>query len=491
MFARSAGAVASVFVLVSTGLAWGAQRELTTGLIRSEAIDAVGADASDHGDTNILLIGLDSRKGMDGNDLPAQFVTEELHAGDSDVGGYNTNTLILLHVPGDGSRATAVAIPRDDYVAVPGYGNRKIKEAYGLAKADADSELLAQGVTDPAERERRARDAGRRSTLKTVQNLLQVPIDHFAEVNLVGFYDIAKALGPLEVCLNAAVDDPYSGARFPAGRQFLDASQALSFVRQRHGLDNGDLDRTHRQQAFLSAVIANLKSTGVFGNVGKLRGLADAVRNDIVVDARMDPVAFAMRHRNLTSGGVDFYTLPIEGFDTVDGQAVNVVDPARLRREVGRLFAGTSVSQQTPAQPPAPTAPDPRITVDVHNGTGIDGLAASTLAVLQSRGHPAGSVATTAGTGVTTVDYGPGGEATAAALAAELGVTARSDTSVAADRVRIVVGRDLGDEVPGLLGGGSSGSGSDSAAGDAPAPTAGAQGAPIAADVSGGIPCVD
>ncbi len=486
MSARAAGAVASVLVLVSTGLAWGAQRELGSGLTRSDAIDAVGDDTSTHGDTNILLIGLDSRKGMDGNDLPAQFVTEALHAGDSDVGGYNTNTLILLHVPGDGSRATAVAIPRDDYVAVPGYGKRKIKEAYGLAKADADTELLAQGVTDPAEREREARDAGRRSTLKTVQNLLQVPIDHFAEVNLVGFYDIAQALGPLEVCLNAAVDDPYSGAHFPAGRQFLDASQALSFVRQRHGLDNGDLDRTHRQQAFLSAVIANLKSTGVFGNVGKLRGLAAAVRNDIVIDARLDPVAFSMRNRNLTSGGVDFYTLPIEGFDKVDGQDVNVVDPDRLRREVGRLFAGPPESSPS-AVPAAPAAPDPRITVDVHNGTGIDGLAASTLAALTARGFPAGSVATAAGTGVTTVDYGPGGQATAAALAGALGAPARPDSSVAADHVRIVVGRDLGDAVPGLLGG----SAPADTSGDAPVPTTGAQGAPIAADVSGGIPCVD
>ncbi|MCL2535769.1 MAG: LCP family protein, partial [Nocardiaceae bacterium] len=283
------GAVASVLVLASTGLAWGAQRELTSGLTRSDAIDAVSDDngTSSRGDSNILLIGLDSRKDMDGNDLPAEFVTDQLHAGDSDVGGYNTNTLILLHVPGDGSRATAAAIPRDDYVDVPGYGKLKIKEAYGSAKADADAQLEAQGVTDPAVREQKARDAGRRATLKTVQNLLHVPIDHFAEVNLVGFYDIAKVLGPLEVCLNAPVDDSeYSGARFPAGRQFLDPSQALSFVRQRHGLDNGDLDRTHRQQAFLSAVIRNLKSTGVFGNLAKMRGLADAVKNDVVIDSR-------------------------------------------------------------------------------------------------------------------------------------------------------------------------------------------------------------
>ncbi|MDH6676835.1 LCP family protein required for cell wall assembly [Rhodococcus sp. LBL1] len=355
---RVVTATAAAAVLLTTGLGWAAQHQLTTGLIRSGALDVLtgGDRTSQHGDSNILLIGLDSRKDMHGNDLPPEFVTDELHAGDSDVGGYNTNTLILLHVPGDGSRATAAAIPRDDYVEVPGYGKRKIKEAYGAAKADADAQLEAQGVTDPAEREQRARDAGRRSTLKTVQNLLHVPIDHFAEVNLVGFYDIAKALGPLEVCLNAPVDDPYSGAQFPAGKQSLDPSQALSFVRQRHGLDNGDLDRTRRQQAFLTAVIRNLDSAGVFGSVSKMRGLFDTVKSDVVVDDDLEPVAFATHARNLTKGELDFYTLPIEGYRTIDGAAVNIVDPNRLRTEVSRLFAGEGPAPSTTATTtPTPT----------------------------------------------------------------------------------------------------------------------------------------
>ncbi|MCL2534794.1 MAG: LCP family protein, partial [Nocardiaceae bacterium] len=257
-------------------------------------------------------------------------------------------------------------IPRDDYVDVPGYGKLKIKEAYGSAKADADAELEAQGVTDPTEREQRARDAGRRSTLKTVQNLLHVPIDHFAEVNLVGFYDIAQALGPLEVCLNSPVDDPYSGAHFPAGHQSLDPSQALSFVRQRHGLDNGDLDRTRRQQAFLTAVIRNLDSAGVFGSVSKMRGLFDTVKSDVVVDDDLDPVSFATHARNLTRGKLDFYTLPVEGYETIDGAAVNIVDPKRLRTEVSRLFAGegpgptttttTTTATTTTTTPPTTTS---------------------------------------------------------------------------------------------------------------------------------------
>lgn len=364
MALRIATATVAAAALAVTGLGWAAHHQLTSGLLRSSALDILtgGDRTSQHGDSNILLIGLDSRKDMHGNDLPPEFVTDELHAGDSDAGGYNTNTLILLHVPGDGSRATAAAIPRDDYVDIPGYGKNKIKEAYGMAKADADAELEEQGVTDPTEREQRSRDAGRRSTLATVQKLLRVPIDHFAEVNLVGFYDIAKALGPLEVCLNAPVDDPYSGAHFPAGRQSLDASQALSFVRQRHGLDNGDLDRTRRQQAYLTAVLRNLDSTGVLGSVAKMRGLFDTVKSDVVMDDDLDPVAFAAQARNLTRGKLDFYTLPVEGYDTVDGGAVNIVDPNRLRTEIARLFAGegpapTTTSTATTATPTTTAAP--------------------------------------------------------------------------------------------------------------------------------------
>ncbi|OZE33959.1 LytR family transcriptional regulator [Rhodococcus sp. 05-2254-5] len=342
-------AVASVAV---SGVGFAVYREATTGLTTSDALDGIANNDPDvnGADTNILLIGLDSRKDMDGNDLPAAFVTDTLHAGDSDVGGYNTNTLLLVHLPAGGGRATVLSIPRDDYVDVPGYGKRKIKEAYGLAKADADTQLLDEGVTDAAERERRAREAGRRSTLTAVRDLLDVPIDHFAEVNLLGFYDVATAVGPIQVCLNNPVHDTYSGADFPAGAQELSATQALSFVRQRHGLDNGDLDRTKRQQAFVAGVMAKLSASGVLANISELRALIAGTKNDIVIDAGLDPIGLAGGAGAVMKGDIDFYTLPITGYDTVDGQDVNLVDVDAIRADAARLIG--------PAQP-APAALDP------------------------------------------------------------------------------------------------------------------------------------
>ncbi len=351
--------------MVVSGIGFAVYREATTGLTTSDALDGIANnDPSGNGqDTNILLIGLDSRKDMDGNDLPAEFVTDELHAGDSDVGGYNTNTLLLVHLPADGGRATALSIPRDDYVDVPGYGKRKIKEAYGLAKADADTKLLDEGVTDPAERERRAREAGRRSTLTAVRDLLDVPIDHFAEVNLLGFYDVATAVGPIQVCLNNAVDDTYSGADFPAGAQQLSASQALSFVRQRHGLDNGDLDRTKRQQAFVAGVMAKLSSSGVLANIGELRALVAGTKNDIVIDASLDPMTLAGRAGAVMQGNIDFYTLPISGYDTINGQDVNLVDVDAIRAETAKLIGNAPVLTPSITEVPAPTTGPPPVVI--------------------------------------------------------------------------------------------------------------------------------
>ncbi|WP_247596077.1 MULTISPECIES: LCP family protein [unclassified Rhodococcus (in: high G+C Gram-positive bacteria)] len=468
---------------------------MTSHLNTSDALSALGADASgsSRGDSNILLIGLDSRKAMDGSDLPAQFVTDQLHAGDSDVGGYNTNTLILLHVPGNGDRASAVSIPRDDYVSVPGYGMRKIKEAYGLAKFDEDQRLTASGMTDPTAREQQGREVGRRSTLSTVQNLLHVPIDHFAEVNLMGFYDIAAALGPLKVCLNSSVDDSeYSGANFPAGKQSLDAAQVLAFVRQRHGLDNGDLDRTRRQQAFISAVVNNLESSGVVGNISKMQALTDVVDKDIVIDANMDPVKFASQAGNLTDGKLDFYTLPIESYETIDDQSVNIIDPARLRAEVSALFDGAS-----PAPMSSPIAestfafpPERADVLDIRNGTGREGLAATVAAKLTAEGYTVDSVGNSESTTSTTIAYGADAVDTADSLVDQWGTTDSADDTLSRDHVSIVLGsadvdRILTSLVPPLA------SPAPTPATSAVIPTTGAQGAPMHTDSGDSIPCVD
>ena len=297
-----------------------------------------GDKTSAGGDVNILLLGLDSRRDNNGNNLPRALL-DLMHVGSSSaVGGYNTNTMILIHIPANGKSAVAISIPRDDYVSVAGWGMQKIKEAYGLAKYNSENALIKKGVPNPA-REHQSRDAGRAATISTITALLGVPIDHFAEVNLVGFYDLATALGGIQVCLNRAVNDAqYSGAIFPAGIQTISGVQALEFVRQRHGLPNGDLDRTHRQQAFITGVITKFRSQGIFGDLGKLQSLLTVAKKDVVIDAGWDVLGFLPQAKALTGGHIKFYTLPIEGYALRNGQDVNLISIPTVRKFVHDLF---------------------------------------------------------------------------------------------------------------------------------------------------------
>jgi LCP family protein required for cell wall assembly len=337
-----------------------------------------GSSKSAHGDVNILLLGLDSRRANDGSDLPRKLL-DIMHVGSSSsVGGYNTNTMIVIHIPADGSHAVAISIPRDDYVAVAGYGMQKIKEAYGLAKYDAELKLIKQGVPNPA-REQQSRDVGRALTIKTISTLLNIPIDHFAEVNLVGFYDLANAVGGVQVCLNHAVNDSkYSGAVFPAGLQTITGAQALEFVRQRHGLPNGDLDRTHRQQAFITGVITKFRNQGIFGDISKLQNLLNVAQKDVVIDSGWDVLGFLPQAKALTGGHITFHTLPIAGYAMQNGQDVNMIDIPTVQKYVHDLFypapkASASPTATSAAAKAAAKAAASAAVNNGANGSAVDG----------------------------------------------------------------------------------------------------------------------
>jgi LCP family protein required for cell wall assembly len=477
----------SALVLVVSGFGYFFYDNLRS-LGSSHAIDG-SAPKSKDGAVNILLIGLDSRKDQNGNDLPVA-ILDQLHAGsrqgvDNGVGGYNTNTLILLHVPNDGSKATAFSIPRDDYVtyyqALGPQQHGKIKEAYGVTKYYRELQLSKQGVHGSA-LEHQGREAARKATIATVRHLTGVPVDHFAEINLAGFYDLATALGGVEVCLKHAVKDSYSGADFPAGRQHLNGSQALAFVRQRHGLDNGDLDRTHRQQAFLSSVTHQLRTQGVFGDLGKMQGLLNVAKKDVVIDAGWDVLGFAQQAQNLTGGKIEFQTLPIERYGLVHGQDVNIIDPAKVKDIVQSTFSGKRAAAPSPGTSAASAAPS---TVDVLNGGGRAGLASRIADRLAGQGYLRGNVGNTRVRSRTAVRYGTGADAAARHVARAFGVTATADPTVSAGHVEIDLGRNAA--MPNLPTGTKPRPAKPTAQPQA-IRTSGAQGGAVE---GGGIPCVN
>jgi LCP family protein required for cell wall assembly len=416
---HAAGSVVAVATLLVTGSGYWMAHGMLGGITVSEALSAEDPKSSGDG-MNFLLIGLDSRKDQNGDDLPWS-VLKHLHAGDSDDGGYNTNTLILAHVGAD-DKVSAFSIPRDDWVSfngVPGYNHIKIKEAYGLTKQYVEQKMIDKGVSDQKQLETKGREAARAATLKAVRQLTGAPIDYFAEVNLAGFYDLAKSLGGVDVCLKHAVYDDYSGADFPAGPQRLDAAQALAFVRQRHGLENGDLDRTHRQQAFLSSVMHQLQNAGTFTNLGKLKDLMAVARKDVVLSAGWDEDMFR-KMGALAGGSIQYRTLPVVRYDNINGQDVNIVDPAAIKAEVATAFGTSSSSTTTTVE----GIPSPSTVVDVVNASSVGGLASKVARTLKHDGSTTGTVRdrVRGEPTSTTIEYAPGSDADAREVAGLLGI---------------------------------------------------------------------
>ncbi len=449
---RSFMALVSVAAVGLTAAGYYVAHGALGGITVSEALRPEDPRSSGN-NMNILLIGLDSRKDQDGNDLPWS-ILKHLHAGDSDDGGYNTNTLILVHVGAD-DKVVAFSIPRDDWVpfnGVPGYNHIKIKEAYGLTKQYVAQKLANQGVSDQKELETKGREAGRAATLRAVRSLTGVPIDYFAEINLAGFYDLAQTLGGVEACLNHSVYDSYSGADFPAGRQRLDASQALAFVRQRHGLENGDLDRTHRQQAFLSSVMQELQDSGTFTNLDKLKSLMAVARKDVVLSAGWDEEM--MQRLGELAGGpgtrrVEFRTLPVVRYDYIDGQDVNIVDPAAIKAEVA---AAIGAAPPTTATTTTAAKPNPSTVVDVINSGSMSGLATEVSRALKEQGYTAGQVRDreSGEPTTTTIKYGAGAQTDARNVATLLGLDSpgQADPSIQPGHIRVTVDTDYSMPAP-------------------------------------------
>jgi LCP family protein required for cell wall assembly len=446
------------------------------------------------GAQNILLMGLESRTDWNGNILPDD-ILKALHAGsrqgvENGVGGNATNTLILLHIPAGGKKAVGFSIPRDDWVTFPatydGQTQGKIDQPYGDALAAKESELRQQ---DPGLSQNQVafqgNEAGRAAAVATVEQLTGVHIDHFAEINLDGFYELAKVLNGVQVCLKSPVPlDPYSGFYAErAGYQHLNAKMALAFVRQRHGLLNGDLDRTHRQQAFLDSVMQQLRTEGVLSDLTKINSLLSVARQYVITDSGWNLLDFATQMRSLTSGNLSFHTLPIQAYVQIGGQSANQIDPTLIRQLVQETFypspRAPASSRPQPSGTPAASKAAAMTTVDVYNGGSTPGLAGQVSTALVKDGYMAGQVGNTGPLGATEVLYGTGSAASAGKIASLFGVTATASAAVAAGHVQVMLGANA--TVP---------SGTPTASSSAvPLPTTGAQGGAV--NAKNGIPCVD
>jgi hypothetical protein len=283
-------------------------------------------------------------------------------------------------------------------------------------------------------------------------------------VNLLSFYEVTNAIGGVEVCLNAATEDYRSGANFPAGKQTLAGAQALAFVRQRHGLPNGDLDRIVRQQVFLGALANRVLSADMLTSPSKVRDLITAVQRSVVLSNGWELSTFASQMSGLTAGGIDFYTIPTLGDAKIGGADVLRVDPAQVAAFVSSLT--TDDTGQTSSESPVPdksssptttttTGTTPpgsdvdrpalgMITVDVRNGSTTKGLAASVRQTLVDKGFLGGEIGDADVRSSSVIQYPIGSKALADYLATELGggFEVEENRSLEANHLTVVVGTD-------------------------------------------------
>ncbi|WP_407067569.1 LCP family protein [Mycobacterium triplex] len=444
---RVVATVLAVAVVLGTGVAWNNVRAFEDGIFHMSA-PSLGKGGDD-GAIDILLVGMDSRTDAHGNPLtPEELAT--LKAGDEEA--TNTDTIILVRIPNNGKSATAISIPRDSYVTAPGLGKTKINGVYGQTREAKRTALVKAG--DSAEdAATQGTEAGREALIKTVADLTGVTVDHYAEIGLLGFALITDALGGVNVCLKDAVYEPLSGADFPAGPQKLDGAEALSFVRQRHDLPRGDLDRVVRQQVVMASLAHRVISGQTLSSPTTLKRLQAAVQRSVVISQGWDVMDFVKQLQKLSGGNVAFATIPVldgAGWSDDGMQSVVRVDPHQVQDWVaGLLHDQDEGKTEQLAYTPAKT------TASVVNDTDINGLAAAVSDVLSSKGFTTGAVGNNDGGHVkaSQVRANKPDDMGAQEVAKELGgLPVVPDASLAPGSVRVVLANDYTGPGSGLSG---------------------------------------
>jgi LCP family protein required for cell wall assembly len=284
-----------VVALAFAGFAIYLNHVLSSNLTHGPALpSSTVTPAADAGNSqNILLIGSDTRSGT---------VQDNRQNARSDV-------IQLVHITAGHKAAQVIAFPRDLYVSIPGHGKGKINAAFAYGGPG----LLAQ----------------------TLSELLGgVVIDRYVITDFKGFADLTDDLGGVNVYVAQAFSEPGRGT-FHKGYNTMNGTQALGFVRERHQLAEGDIDRGRNQQAWINAVIHKTLTTGTLLNPVKLTNTVKDLTKYTQVDANTsagDIRSLALSMRNLRPSDITYFTAPFSGFanDPVAG-SIDVVNQTQMK----------------------------------------------------------------------------------------------------------------------------------------------------------------
>ncbi|MER7766435.1 LCP family protein [Kitasatospora sp. NPDC096140] len=326
----TAGVVA--FLLVASGvLLWIAYRKLDGNIRTDSTTDRLLAKleaerpsrtVGARGAENILLIGSDDRSGSNGS-YGGQAGTER------------SDTTILLHLAADRKHATAVSVPRDVMVSVP---------ACEQPDGTRSKPVLMQF-------NRAFETGGPACSIRTVEQLSGIRIDHYVILDFSGFKTIVNAIGGVEVCVPQPIHDKDAKLDLPAGRQTLHGEQALGYVRARESLGDGsDTQRMGRQQQFLAALIRKVESQGVLLNPTRLWPVLDAATSSVRADGGLSSLGalydLTQDLRGIPSANVVFLTAPRRPY-RYDSDRDEFVQP-----QTGQLFTALRDDRPVTVRPP-------------------------------------------------------------------------------------------------------------------------------------------
>jgi transcriptional regulator, LytR family len=244
-------------------------------------------DIVDSPGTDILLLGSDSRAGS---------------ADAAKVSGQRADTIMLMHIPKDGSGVYLISIMRDSWVNIPGYGSAKVNAALNYG--------------------------GIGLQVATIEQLLGIKIDHVAEIDFTGFKDLTNAVGGVDVQVPVAFKTGVWA--YTPGTMHMDGSTALAFVRERYSFAAGDYQRVRNQRAYLRGLYNTLKAQGALSSIGKFKTVVDSLSGYLTVDKGLDSSQVAnLAAPVITNGSTAMHmmSLPNAGPGwSMDGQSIVLVD---------------------------------------------------------------------------------------------------------------------------------------------------------------------
>lgn len=243
---------------------------------------------------NYLVVGSDTREGLTKEEL------RQLRVGSTKTAaGARSDTMMLVHISKSRDKAVVISLPRDSLVTVPAH--------IGM---DGKTQISEQ----PAKLNAAFAWGGAPLLIQTLEKKTGLRIDHYVEVNFVGFKNVVDALGGIEVCTKKDIDDPKSHLVLAAGVHTLNGIESLKYVRTRDFDGMGDLGRMQRQQQFVAAIFRKASSTGVLLNPFKVKNLISAIFSTVKTDETLDQgdiLSLAKQIKNLTPGKMRTLTVPL------------------------------------------------------------------------------------------------------------------------------------------------------------------------------------